>query len=127
MFADLLPGAGSTRCMNRLHERLDAQAGPEVEGFRPAAGYGVEETRGFDRLQIVEAELMAGRDAEQAVGRMVRARLDAPEALTAPPITGGKEMQLVETLLAERESAFRPVDFEVVLHLAPGRYPVGLD
>src|SRR6202040_799232 len=85
------------------------------------------EAGALDRLQIVEAELMTRRHAEQAVGRMVRGGLDAAEPLTAAPIFGREEMQLVETLLAEDESAFRPIDFEVVLHLAPGGDPIAFD
>src|SRR5260370_4625191 len=36
-------------------------------------------------------------------------------------------MRRVDTRLAERESAFRLVDFDVVLHFAPGGYPVAFD
>jgi len=108
--ANFLPGARAARCVDGFHERLDAQAGAEVERFRPAAGDTVQKTSGLNRLQVVEAELMTGRDAEQAVRRMVRAGLDAAEPLATAPIIGRIEMQLVETLLAEGESAFRPVD-----------------
>ena len=78
--------------MDRLDQRLDAQAGAKVERLRPAAGDSIQKAGGLDRLQVVEAELVAGRDAEEAVGRMVRAGLDAAKALAAAPIVGREEV-----------------------------------
>src|ERR1700676_2921469 len=87
---NLLPGARTTRRVDHFDERLDAQAGAKVERLRPATGDGVEKTRGLDRLQVVEAELMTRRYAEQSVGRMVRGGLNSAEPLTATPIVGRK-------------------------------------
>src|ERR1700733_1861751 len=58
---------------------------------------------------------------------MVRSRLDAAKALSAAPVFGREEMQFVEPLLAERQSAFGAVDFKVMLHLAAGGDPVSFD
>ena len=73
----------------------------KLNGSAPVAGDSVEKSRGLDRLQVVEAELMPRRYAEQSVGWMVRGGLNSPEPLTAAPIVGREEMQFVEALLAE--------------------------
>ena len=58
---------------------------------------------------------------------MLRADLDAGEAQFARSAAGPVEMKLVEALLGEDQPALRAVDFEVQLHLAARRHPVGLD
>ena len=58
----------------------DAQARAEVEGFRATPGDRFEVARNLDGLQVVEAELVAGRDAEETVRGMVRPCLDPPES-----------------------------------------------
>ncbi len=99
------PCARAAGSLDRFDQRLDAQAGAEIERLRAAARDGVEIACDLDRLQIVEAELMARRDAEQAIGRMVRPGLDAAEPLAAARVVGREEMQLVEPLLTEGERA----------------------
>src|SRR5215813_8152251 len=82
---------------------------------------------GFDRLQVVKAKLVAWRNTEQSVWRMLRASLDPTKSLTATVVGGREEIQLVESFLAEGEGAFGSIDFEVVLHLPPCRNPIRLD
>ena len=94
--------------MNSLDERLDAQASVEVEWLRSTPSDGVKVSRGFDRLQVVEAKLVARRNAEQAVWPMIRACLDPAESLTARAVIGREEMQLIESFLAEGEGASSP-------------------
>ena len=95
-WSDLFPGAFAARGVDRLDQRLDAQARAEVERLQPAACERVEKARDLDRLQVVEAELVAGRDAEEAVGRMVGTGLDAAKTLAAAPVRGRKKLQLVK-------------------------------
>ena len=59
--------------MYRLDQRLDAMAGLETEGLGPFAGNGVDEARDLDRLEVVEAELVAWSNAERSIGGVVRA------------------------------------------------------
>ena|SRR6516225_1058727 len=113
--------------MNSLDERLDAQASVEVEWLRSTPSDGVKVSRGFDRLQVVEAKLVARRNAEQAVWPMIRACLDPAESLTARAVIGREEMQLIESFLAEGEGASSSINFEVVLHLPPCRNPIRFD
>src|SRR6516225_3211088 len=58
---------------------------------------------------------------------MVRTCLDPAESLTATPVIGREEMQLVESFLTEGKSAPGSIDFEVVLHLPPCRNPIRFD
>ena len=90
------PAAGARRLLDDLDERLDAQTSPKVERLRPNAGDRVQIARRFDRLQIVEAELMPGRDTETAVGRMIGARLDTSEPLASGRVGRGERWQFSE-------------------------------
>src|SRR4051794_18676240 len=86
----------------------------------------MQEIGDLDRLKIVEAELMPGPHAKQAIGMMRRPRLDAGEAALLL-VACSKIEQLVEALLAEDERAARAVNFEFELHVAAGLDPVRLD
>src|SRR5689334_7264794 len=120
------PGHRAARGVDRLDELLNPKTGAEVERLVPFARDRFEIARDLDGLQVVEAELMTGRDAEPTVRWMIRARLDAAEAATSGGVGGTVEVQLVEALLAEGERAAAAVDLEVVLHLAAGGDPAGL-
>jgi hypothetical protein len=74
--------------VDRFDEPLDAQSGAEVERLRLAAGDSVEKPCGLDRLQVVEAELMTRRYAEQSMGRMVWGGLNPAKPLTPERIVG---------------------------------------
>src|SRR5690606_752782 len=106
---------------NGADEFLYPQAGRKAERFGTHSRDGFEVTRDFDGLEIIEAELMAGGDAEQAIGGVVGTGLDAPEALASGRIGAAVEMQLVETFLREQQRALAAIDLEIVLHLAAGR------
>lgn len=124
---NVLPCSRATRGLNGLNERLDAQASAKVEWLRLTSSDSIKVPCSFDRFQVIEAKLVARRNAEQAVWPMVRARLDTAESLTATAVIGREEMQLVESFLAEDEGASGSIDFEVVLHLPTGRNPIPFD
>src|SRR5690349_17784684 len=88
---NVLPRSSAIRCVNGLDERLNAQASAEVEWLRSTSSYSVQVARGFDRLQVVEAKLVARRNAEQAVWPMLRACLDPAQSLTPMSVIGRKE------------------------------------
>ena len=70
---------------------------------------------------------MPRRDAEQAVRRVIRSRLDPPETLPPPGVAGREVVKHIEMLLTERQRAPGPMDLEIMLHLAARRNPVALD
>ena len=121
------PPPFARRPLDRVHHGLNAQAVAEVEQLGRQARHGVDEARHLDRLQVVEAELVACAWAEAAVGRVIRRGFDAAEAVPARCIVHPVVVQLAEPFLAEGEPALGAVDLEVVLHLAAGRDPVALD
>src|SRR6266566_590211 len=118
----LFPG----RLLDRLHQGLDALPGTKIERLGSRSNR-VNEARDLNRLQIVETELMARRDAEEAIGIVLRPRFDTAEAAPAGGIGGAVETQLVEALLAKDERSLGAIDLEIVLHLAPSRDPAGFD
>ena len=99
----------------------------KLKGLGALACQGVDVARDLDRLQVVEAELVARARAEAAIGRMIRRGLDAAKAAPPRRVVHAVVVQLAEALLAEGERAPGAVDLEVVLHLAAGRDPVALD
>ena len=92
-----------------------------------AAGDGAEELGDLDRLEIVETQLVSRRDAEQAVGMVLRAGLDAREAVVPRVCPRPVEQQLVHPLLAEGERPLGAGQLEAELHLPAGRDPVRFD
>jgi hypothetical protein len=56
---------------------------------------GCQKIRNFDCLQIIEAELVAGRDAEEAVRMMLRTGFDLQEALMPTVSADLVEVQLI--------------------------------
>jgi hypothetical protein len=89
---DIQPARCLRRFLDRLYERLNAKTRPEIEGLRALAGNGVKITRNLYCFQIVEPELMARRNAEPSVGRLVWASLNPAEARSAGSICGRVEM-----------------------------------
>src|SRR5689334_12835633 len=125
--ASLDPRLPARRILDRLDQGLHARAAAKVERLGPLPGKAIEKSRNLDGFQVIEAELMTGSDAEEAVGIMIRPGLDAAKAAAPGRIRHAVEMQLVEALLREAERAFGPVDLKIVLHLAAGRNPTRLD
>ena len=105
LIANLQPTPLPRGALDGLDQLLHAKSGPKVEGLIHAARDGVQEASNLDRFQIIESELMPGCYAEEAVGRMLGASIDAAKTATSGRIGGAVEMQLVEVLLAEGERA----------------------
>src|ERR1700722_12325286 len=76
---------------------------------------------GFDGLEVVEAQLMAGRGDESLVRRVRRAHQHLPESLRLLWPVRHKKSDLVETLLVEDDRALRAKDLQLQASLAaPG-------
>src|SRR3954452_7079388 len=120
------PGYHAARGVDRLDESLNPKTSAEVERLVLFARNRFKIARDFDGLQVVEAELMTGRDAEPTVRWMIRACLDAAKAATSGRVGSTVEVQFVEALLAEEERAAAAIDLEIMLHFAAGGDPAGL-
>ena len=71
-----------------------------------------QEIRNFDCFQIVEAELVTRRDAEEAIGMMLRAGFDPQEAFVTTVAAGLVEVQLIQTFLIEDQRTFCAVNLK---------------
>src|SRR5581483_2341694 len=125
--ADLDPAAFAGRLHERIDRSLNFPSFPEIRSHRRFAGKRAEEIPHFDRLQVIEAKLMPGRDAEGAVRRVCGSGRNGPKAVATAGRAGFVELQFVEALLGEEDRALRADDFELDLHLAPLRDPARLD
>ena len=66
----------------------------------------------FDRLEVVEAEPMAGRRDEAVVGLVVRRRRGWCGTLFGRPVLGQIELELVEPLLVVEDRALGAEDLD---------------
>src|ERR1700747_2076226 len=90
------PRLPTRRILDRLDQGLHARSGAKVERPRPFPGKAIEKAGDLDGLQIVEAELMTGRNAEKAIGIVIRSGLDATKAAAPGGVCRAEEGQLVE-------------------------------
>src|SRR5689334_11502242 len=77
----------------------------KVRASHRLAGDREQVVANLDGLEIVEAQLMPGCDAERSVGCVPRACSDRAKAVAAVVHTRLIELQLVETLLREEQCA----------------------
>lgn len=109
------------RSRHAVDDAFDLETFGEVDEALFPAGDAIEEMFGLDDLELVEAELMAGRRGELAIGRMDRPGEDGAEAARLLRAFGHIELQLIETLLIEGEHALGAMHFKADQVLAaPG-------
>src|SRR5271166_558402 len=120
-----LPASRLRRFQRGIDDALNFPGFAEVRSLLLAAGDSREKLGDLDRLQIVEAQLVTGSDAEEAIGRMLRTRLDAGETGMARIARRAEMEQFIEPFLREDQRSFRAVDLEAELHLAAGCNPAG--
>ena len=119
------PLAGRT--IGGLYKFLNLVALSEVGTACRFACHGADEVAHFDRLEVVETDLMARGDAEGTIGLVLGRSENGPEAAQTRFVVDEVDPKLVEPLLAEQDRTPGAVNLEVVLHLAAGGDPVRFD
>src|SRR5260221_11569185 len=84
------------RLLDCLDQGLDALPGTKVERLGSRSNR-VNEARGLNRLQNVETELMARRDAEEAIGVVLRPRFETAEAAAARTNCGAADNETAQS------------------------------
>ena len=108
MLRNIYPCLAARRNLDRFNQGLHALAGAKVEWLGPLLGNGRQKSGDLDSFQIIKAELVTRSDAEKAVWKVIRPRLDPTKAAASGGVLHAEEMQLIEALLREKKRAFAP-------------------
>src|SRR4029079_5248202 len=119
---DAHPLAALGRAGEGVDHALDGEALRKVDHSRRPARHRIEKLGELDHLELIEAESVAGRPAQTAIGRMTRRRKKSPEAAPLGRPLGDIEIELVHALIIEPQHALRAMHLDLESVLAPMRH-----